>query len=295
MTIKHIVINGGGPNMWYMYGALKHLHDKEIWKLENIENIYATSAGALLMIIVILIKDWDKIDNFLINCSWNNYIDASIDKVFILLKKKGVYDSKIYKQIMRPLLEMNDLSVDCTMKEFYDFSGINVFFYCSNLNKFTYSCISNENEPSISLLTALQMTSAAPPIVEPVLYKNEYYFDGALFYNYPLKPCYDNENVNPDEILALKNMQNSCDNSCNLAEHDTFFDYMSVILKNFILKSDNMFIQPKIKNEIHLMFKSTINYEYWNKILNDKKYRQSIKQDGINCAKLYLLYSTSTK
>lgn len=60
MTIKHIVINGGGPNMWYMYGALKHLHDEKVWQLENIENIYATSAGALLLTTVILIRDWKK-------------------------------------------------------------------------------------------------------------------------------------------------------------------------------------------------------------------------------------------
>ena len=38
------------------------------------------------------------------------------------------------------------------------------------------------------------------------------------------------------------------------------------------------------------MFKSTINYEYWNN-LTDKNYREYIKQEGINCAKLYLLYS----
>ena len=290
-TIKHIVINGGGPNMWYMYGALKHLHDEKVWKLEDIENIYATSAGALLLTIIILIKDWKKIDNFLINCTWNNYIDTSIDKIFVLLKKKGVYDNKIYKQIMKPLLEMNNLSVDCTLKEFYDFSNINTFFYASNLNKFTYSCISNINHPSIPLLTALQMTSAVPPIIEPVLYDNEYYFDGALFYNYPLKPCYDNENVNPDEILAFKNMTGSCSNSCEMTENDTFFDYISIIFKNFILKSDNIAIQPKIKNEIHLLFKSTINYEYWNRILTDKNYREHIKEEGINCAKLYLLYS----
>ena len=63
MTIKHIVINGGGPNMWYMYGALKHLHEKSIWNLENIESVYATSAGALLFTILVLINDWDDIDN----------------------------------------------------------------------------------------------------------------------------------------------------------------------------------------------------------------------------------------
>ena len=50
MTIKHIVINGGGPNMWYMYGALKHLHDEKVWQLENIENILSNKEKEILQI-----------------------------------------------------------------------------------------------------------------------------------------------------------------------------------------------------------------------------------------------------
>ena len=84
MTIKHLVINGGGPNMWYMYGALKHLHENNIWNLENIESIYATSAGALLFTVLVLINDWGDIDNFLINCTWDKYIDTSLDKFLLL-------------------------------------------------------------------------------------------------------------------------------------------------------------------------------------------------------------------
>ena len=157
MTIKHIVINGGGPNMWYMYGALKHLHDEGFFSMKNIENIYATSAGALLMVIIILIKDWEQIDNFLINCSWNNYINLSIDNFLVLFKKKGIYDNDIYKKIMKSLLEINNLTVDITLKDFYDFCNINIYFYCSNLNQFNYSCISNTTNPSIPLLSALQL------------------------------------------------------------------------------------------------------------------------------------------
>ena len=289
MTIKHLVINGGGPNMWYMYGALKHLSDEKFWSIKDIENIYATSAGALLLTVILLIKDWQKIDNFVINCTWNKYIDISIDRFFILLKKKGMYDIKLYQQILKPLLEMNNMTLDTTMKEFYEFSNVNTYFFSSNLDRFTYVSISNISHPDLPLITALQMTSAVPPIVEPVNYNDETYFDGALFYNYPLKPCVDNKNINADEILALKNMENSTTVN-SLTQQDTFFDYISIMLKKFIMKSDNMCIQPKIKHELHLMFKSTIDYDYWIKILSDKTYRESIKQDGIKCAKLFLLY-----
>ena len=292
MTIKHIVINGGGPNMWYMYGALKHLHEKSIWNLENIESVYATSAGALLFTILVLINDWDDIDNFLINCTWDKYIDTSLDKFLLLFDKKGIYDIKIYEQILKPLLEMNNLSIDVSFSDFCKKYDKNFFFYCSNLNTFTHACISNTTHPDIKFLLALQMTSAVPPIVEPVTYNGEIYFDGALFYNYPLKPCYDCDGVNPDEILALKNMENST-GKVEINDNDNFFSYMSHIFKKFINRSDNMHIQPKIKNEVHLMFQSTVNYEYWTNILSNKNYREKIKQDGINCAKLFILYNNN--
>ena len=36
MTIKHIVLPGGGPNLLYLYGAIKYLSQNNFWKLENI-------------------------------------------------------------------------------------------------------------------------------------------------------------------------------------------------------------------------------------------------------------------
>ena len=42
MTIKHLVIGGGGPFGLCALGSLKYLHDKEFWNIKNIESIYAT-------------------------------------------------------------------------------------------------------------------------------------------------------------------------------------------------------------------------------------------------------------
>ena len=42
MTIKHLVIGGGGPFGLCALGALKYLHEKEFWNINNIKSIYAT-------------------------------------------------------------------------------------------------------------------------------------------------------------------------------------------------------------------------------------------------------------
>ena len=50
--IKHLVISGGGAAGFSYYGVLKQTQLKGLWKLEDIQSIYATSAGAILAVII---------------------------------------------------------------------------------------------------------------------------------------------------------------------------------------------------------------------------------------------------
>ena len=54
MTIKHLVLCGGGPVGLVMYGALKRLHERNVWKLSDIESIYMCSIGSLFGITISL-------------------------------------------------------------------------------------------------------------------------------------------------------------------------------------------------------------------------------------------------
>ena len=48
MSIKHIVLCGGIYNGIYTVGALKYLAEHEFYNINEIENIYGTSAGGFL-------------------------------------------------------------------------------------------------------------------------------------------------------------------------------------------------------------------------------------------------------
>ena len=54
MTIKHIVISGGGPTGLKSLGALQYLEKNDFWKIENVESIYATSAGAMIGLLIVM-------------------------------------------------------------------------------------------------------------------------------------------------------------------------------------------------------------------------------------------------
>ena len=48
MTIKHLVVGGGGPGGFLNYGALKESNLQGLWHYNNIKSIYSTSAGAVI-------------------------------------------------------------------------------------------------------------------------------------------------------------------------------------------------------------------------------------------------------
>ena len=54
MTIKHLVISGGGPAMIQSLAAIQQLEENGFVNMKNIETIYGTSAGALVGILICL-------------------------------------------------------------------------------------------------------------------------------------------------------------------------------------------------------------------------------------------------
>ena len=66
MTIKHLVMSGGGPTMLQTLGALNYLVINNFVDLENIETIYGTSAGAIIGVCIALKFDWDTINDYII-------------------------------------------------------------------------------------------------------------------------------------------------------------------------------------------------------------------------------------
>ena len=59
--IKHLVIPGGGPTGIKALGALQYLEQNGYWNINNIETIYATSAGAILSVLLCLKFEWATI------------------------------------------------------------------------------------------------------------------------------------------------------------------------------------------------------------------------------------------
>ena len=62
MTIKHLVLSGGGAAGFTVYGALKYLNKKNFFNLSDIKSIYPSSAGSIIAGLVMLSENWDMLD-----------------------------------------------------------------------------------------------------------------------------------------------------------------------------------------------------------------------------------------
>jgi predicted acylesterase/phospholipase RssA len=202
MPIKHLVIAGGGPIGLQFLGALEYLNEQGFWNFEEIESIYATSIGTFLGAIICLKYDWSTLNKYIIERPWHDAFKLNGKQIFDAFYNKGLYDKKVIEIVFKPLLQAKDLSLNITLKEFYEYSKIEFHLYTFELNKFETTDISYKTHPDMLLTQAIHMSSALPGIFIPTILDSGCYIDGGVMSNYPLSYCLQNHE-NEDEILGI--------------------------------------------------------------------------------------------
>jgi len=247
MTIKHLVISGGGPSMIQSLAALQQLEENGFVNMKNIETIYGTSAGALVGILICLKYDWETINDYIIKRPWHDVFPIKVQNILDAYTKKGIFDIKTVEKCFKPLLDAKDLSMEITLEEFYKFSNIELHFFTFEINEFKMEDVSYLNYPTLPLLVAVQMTCGIPVLITPVCLDNKCYIDGGIVCNYSLKYCVDSGKKD-EEILGLKNKYDK--NSSLINIDSTMLDFLMTFLFKTVNSLNMDHIQPVIKNEV---------------------------------------------
>ena len=71
MTIKHLVLSGGGYLGFYQLGAVSRLLELNYLQKSNIQSIYGTSVGALFGSVLCLNEDWNTTKSYFIERPWH--------------------------------------------------------------------------------------------------------------------------------------------------------------------------------------------------------------------------------
>ena len=289
MTIKHLVISGGGPLGLRYLGALEKLEKENFWKVDNIESIYGTSVGSMIGAFICLKYDWETLNKYIIERPWKDVFSISGENMLNIFYKKGIFDQKFIEIIFKPFLEALDLSINITLKEFYDYCKIDFYLYTFELNKYETEELNYKTHPDLSLLKAVTMSCSLPYIFSPICFNNKCYIDGALMAQYPLNYCLKNVS-NKEEILGI-NVDNISTDTTVIDETSSIIDYFSkMIIKtiNFIIET-NINNIDNIQNEIKCKTcPSMYSLEVINEVIQKQEMRKEFIMEGYAEAKDFL-------
>ena len=284
MTIKHLVISGGGPSMIQTLGAIQYLETAEFININNIETIYGTSAGAIVGVLIALKYDWVTINDYIIKRPWQDVFAIKAQNIFDAYTKKGLFDIKTIEKCFKPLLDAKDISMHITLADFFKYSNIELHFFAFEINNFVLTDVSHVTHPDLSLLVALQMTCGLPVLLTPVFIEDKCYADGGIMCNYSLKHCVES-GKKEDEILGFKN--NYIKNESFITIESTIIDYLLSFLFKLIGNVNQDHIQPPIKNEVvfNIHF---LSMDIFKKALSDVHVREDLFKSGESYAKEFL-------
>jgi predicted acylesterase/phospholipase RssA len=182
---------------------LEKLEQDGFWKVDNIESIYATSIGSIIGAFICLKYDWNTLNQYIIERPWKDVFKVNAKQLFDSYYNKGLFDKKIAEIIFKPLLKAKNLELTVTLKEFYEFSKIDLHIFTFELNNFETVEMSHKSHPDMELVQALTMSSALPGIFMPIIIEDKCFVDGGVMCNYPLNQCL-RDYTNKDEILGIK-------------------------------------------------------------------------------------------
>ena len=233
MTIKHLGLPGGGAASIRLLGALKKLHENNIWNEQNIESIHSVSAGTLLAVLIALKFDMDTIVDYMIGRPWDNVFQISLMNIFDVFAKKGFFGTETIETFMKPFFNTRDISLDITMREFYELTGVKLFCYAVEINSFQLIAISNETFPDLPLLKAVHMSAAYPLMLSPVILDGKCYVDGGIITNYPITQCLK---LYPEkeEVLGIGGSTRGTYNR-DITEDTTLFEYLLELIYKIVV------------------------------------------------------------
>jgi len=285
MTIKHLVIPGGGKTGIKALGALQYLEEQGYWNISDIETIYSTSAGSIISVLLCLKFDWKTINDYIIKRPWKEAFKVGVHQIFDAYSKKGIFDENIAKIFYKPFFNAKDISLEITLKEFYEISNIEIHLFTLDINNFNLEDLSYITHPDLPLLTAVQMSSAIPVLISPVCIEDKCYVDGGIVCNYPINQCILRaKNVN--EIFGLRNKYINYNDNI-VKEKSTILEYVmnfiGKLVNNVNLRVEEQSIPNELIYDADLMNLSNIQLT-----LSSKEVRQELIDSGIEAAKAFL-------
>ncbi|MDF9468366.1 patatin-like phospholipase family protein [Bacillus cereus] len=198
---RNLVFEGGGVKGSAYIGAIRALNEEGI--LPEIQRFGGTSAGAitaLLLGLSIPFADLVKIHKDM-NFKAFKDDDFSIvqDNIRLFFDGFGIYKGDFFTEWVGKIVEKWTGSKDTTFQQLYDKTGKDVFFQGTNISTHQLRTFSRETTPDVPLVVAVRISMSIPFFFKSVEWDKDYYVDGGVLDNYPIRLFDRKSFVNKEE------------------------------------------------------------------------------------------------
>jgi predicted patatin/cPLA2 family phospholipase len=284
MTIQHLVIGGGGPFGFTAFGVLKQLHDVGFWNIKNIKTIYGTSIGSIIGSFLLLGYDYSYIYDYFVKRPWEKiFKHIGVNSIFNIYSDKGAIDIyPLYIDSLTMVLEAKGMTSSVTLKEFYEYSGVELNIIVSEINTFKCEILSYKTYPKLNLITALSMSASLPVIFTPQFLDNKCFIDGGIFSNYPVNICLNETKCNKNEILGIRKKY-TCQYEI-ITKDSSFMEYIYTLFQKILDQLGDHNKIESIPYDIECDMDIFNNYDEWFNLFSGTEKRLKLIEIGINIA-----------
>lgn len=285
MTIQHLVIGGGGPFGFTAFGVLKQLHDVGFWDIKNIKTIFATSIGSLVGAFLLLGYDYSYIYDYFVKRPWEKiFKNIGVNNIFNIYTDKGAIDIyPLYIESLTMVLEAKGMTSGVTLKEFYDYSGVELNIIVSEINTFKYEILSYKTYPDVELIKALTMSASLPVIFTPHFLDDKCFIDGGIFSNYPVNICLDETKCHKNEILGVRKKE-TCQYPI-ITKDSSFMEYIYVSFQKLLDEIGDHTKVESIPYDIECNIDIFNKYDEWFNLFSVSEKREKLIENGIHIAR----------
>ena len=278
IEIKHIVLSGGNVWGFNMIGILAEAIDTGFLKMENIRSIFGTSIGALIGLAISLKIDPILLRDYFVKRPWDTLCKNNRYSVLELYDGRGILRQGFIEDLFDPLLKSVDLSCATTLAELYEYNGIEIHIYSTELNRYEMVDISFKTHPEWRVVDAIYASCSIPLLFSPLIQEDKCYIDGGFFLNYPITQC-PTENLN--EVLGIS-MGNFSDDHIDIPitlastlPDIVFTSIMKTIQRAHLFTNNNTLPFP-----YQIILYNKVSLEYFMEVLYNQGERERLTTEG---------------
>jgi predicted acylesterase/phospholipase RssA len=186
--VKHVVLSGGALKGIAFLGSLECLQRHQSLSIVNLETLAGSSVGAIIASLLCIGYTTSQLFKVAAEVDFGKLADPDLAK--LLRPNFGLDSGHRIVATLRDLFHRKGVNPDVTMDQLFKFTGQRLVITVSCVGKgvryFDY-----ESEPDLAVISAIRMSISIPLVFTAVKYKGDYYVDGGLLDNVPLKVLAD--------------------------------------------------------------------------------------------------------